>query len=210
MGERVVVRPVLEGRPADRVVAADRIAEEGVLEHGAAAVADLVIGTVRRARTERRRETRAGRSERRPPRNSKARHVQVGSMIPFTCAPRRPAREGRAGGARLDLGVDSAAVGRLEGERARIGGLGQHQPAGGDPERLVLRGQGDRERRRLRIRPPVGVRASAVRGGDASERGAHKVAVAAVEEKPPSAVAGPQQRGAAPSRLPTRHSRRPT
>ena len=35
VGEGLVMRPVLEGRPPDRVVAAGRIPEEDVLEHGA-------------------------------------------------------------------------------------------------------------------------------------------------------------------------------
>ena len=126
MRERGVVRPVLERRPAARVVRADRVAvREHVLADRTGA-GGLVVGTV----DERARD--AVRMPRAPAVDAAAEeleghHVHVGVEQAAHLAERRGAAGGLAADVGLGFGIDGAAVGRLE--REARGHVAEDEPA---------------------------------------------------------------------------------
>ena len=181
MGERRVVGPVLEGRPADGVVQARRAAaEEHVLQHRRAAVGGVVIRAVDQRLLDAELVPRLP-AVRAAAQELEGHHVDVGVHEAARLGVGGGALARQALGAELDLGELRAAgrghegedVGAAEAQRAARGG----QPAiarGGQP-------QPERARARLLDRP-VGQLAD--RGGrlDAVLRRARQVvALAPVE-----------------------------
>jgi hypothetical protein len=158
VGERVVVRPVLQRRPAARVVGADGVAVgDRVLADGAEAVGLVVRAVDQRAR----RPVRMPRTAAVDPaaEELEGHHVHVGVEEAGDLAERGGAPRGLADGVDVGLGVDGATVGRLEREAGGVAGLAQQErPAVAGGQDAVPRRERDRERAAARVvDAPVGL-----------------------------------------------------
>ncbi len=195
VGQRLVVRPVLERRPAHRVVGGPRGTRgDGALERARHRV---VVGAVHQ-RVLRAVAVPGPAAVRAPAQELEGHHVHVEVDHAPGPAVGRRAPAGRAGRADLHLGIGRAALGGLEGEHRGVARARrrEHQatiPAHGGEHLVARRGQGDREpATRRHVHAPVGRLVGAGLGLDAvvgradqAGRARHEVARAAVEEVAP-------------------------
>jgi hypothetical protein len=159
VGQRFVVRPIAERRPANGVMTTGGILVEDVLEHRAAPVARGVVGAV---------DERVGCAEamprlaavRLPAQELECHAMHVPLEQPGHLAVDRRARARASRRVDLDLGVGGAAGCLAEGEAARVPrrtrGHRHQLSVPGDGELPAFEPVGDRERSRALVDRPVG------------------------------------------------------